>query len=453
MSKTNITIESSGKSLVLFYDLRTSDSIDYQLDKIRISWNSNGKLIKHPLVSSKISISNQNLSSTPYLHIHKVFKFYQNEILATKSKPENIIAFKFGTITKIDGEDYYKIKGRILGCSHDVYITATETLKPKYFEAGSWMNKISIFSKISKCISSDQKIIIGGNNSKAMPWDDFINLIKKFPTKTLLKKFEDLQIATLISNYMELNKDYHELYYETKRRIENKVSNNANNPKNIALIGDHLTNIYRFESLSNSYDKLKNSLDSARDQDERYWQDVIPSILPALYPQYIAVLREVEVPEKISNPHKKTPRYIDHLLVDASGNVDILEVKKPFDNKNLIMKGTYRDNYIPARELNGGISQIEKYIFYMNHLGSEGEDIFSNKCKEKLANDKVELPGNFKLKFLNPRGILLIGYPNFSSSQQRDFDIIRRQYPHIADILTYKDLCERINRILSLTIF
>lgn len=58
MSKTNITIESSGKSLVLFYDLRTSDSIDYQLDKIRISWNSNGKLIKHPLVSSKISISN-----------------------------------------------------------------------------------------------------------------------------------------------------------------------------------------------------------------------------------------------------------------------------------------------------------------------------------------------------------------------------------------------------------
>ena len=87
----------------------------------------------------------------------------------------------------------------------------------------------------------------------------------------------------------------------------------------------------------------------------------------------------------------------------------------------------------------------------MNHLGSDGEREFSNKCKESLAAEGTKLPDDIELKVLNPHGILLIGYCEFTDDERRDFDLIRRQYAHVTDILTYNDLMERINRILAMT--
>jgi hypothetical protein len=55
------------------------------------------------------------------------------------------------------------------------------------------------------------------------------------------------------------------------------------------------------------------------------------------------------------------------------GNTDIIEIKKPF-NKCIVTKRTYRDNYIPLRELSGTVMQIEKYIFYLNKWGKKGEE-------------------------------------------------------------------------------
>lgn len=143
------------------------------------------------------------------------------------------------------------------------------------------------------------------------------------------------------------------------------------------------------------------------------------------------------------------------LLFDASGNIDVLEVKRPFPKNRLIMRRRYRDNYVPARELSGGISQIEKYIFYLNHLGSKEERSFSDDCKAILREKSgIELPDEFNLRALNPRGMLLIGYcdsgldEQFTDEEQRDFDLIRRQYAHITDILTYNDLLERLERMI-----
>jgi hypothetical protein len=172
--------------------------------------------------------------------------------------------------------------------------------------------------------------------------------------------------------------------------------------------------------------------------------------LPAIYPQYIAVLREVKVKETISK-EKSTDRSIDHLLIDATGNVDILEMKCPFEKNRLIMKSRYRENYVPARELSGGISQIEKYLYCLNHLGSKAEIDFSRTCENRLAKNGINLPEHMKLRCLNPHGILLIGYANFAQEEQRDFDLIRRQYSHVADIITYNDLLDRLNRIINIS--
>lgn len=51
-------------------------------------------------------------------------------------------------------------------------------------------------------------------------------------------------------------------------------------------------------------------------------------------------------------------RYIDIGLVDSNGNLDIIEVKKPFDDK-ILRRTKYRGNSIPTSELSGGIMQAE----------------------------------------------------------------------------------------------
>ena len=45
-------------------------------------------------------------------------------------------------------------------------------------------------------------------------------------------------------------------------------------------------------------------------------------------------------------------RYIDLTLVDTNGTIDILEIKKPFNNC-LLSKTRYRDHYILETELSG----------------------------------------------------------------------------------------------------
>ena len=50
------------------------------------------------------------------------------------------------------------------------------------------------------------------------------------------------------------------------------------------------------------------------------------------------------------------------MLVDAGGNVDIVEIKRPFAD-SLMSGGQYRGNHVPKQELSGTIMQMEKYIF------------------------------------------------------------------------------------------
>ncbi|WP_445669465.1 Shedu anti-phage system protein SduA domain-containing protein [Paenibacillus sp. FSL R7-0198] len=41
----------------------------------------------------------------------------------------------------------------------------------------------------------------------------------------------------------------------------------------------------------------------------------------------------------------------------------------------LISQHTYRDNFVPVRELSGTIMQVEKYLFHLNKSGRQGEKI------------------------------------------------------------------------------
>ena len=61
----------------------------------------------------------------------------------------------------------------------------------------------------------------------------------------------------------------------------------------------------------------------------------------------------------------------------------------------------------------------------------------------------MSIPDDLNIRFLNPRGLLLIGGCELDEDEQRDFDLIRRQYAHVADVITYNDLLQRLDRMLA----
>jgi hypothetical protein len=74
-------------------------------------------------------------------------------------------------------------------------------------------------------------------------------------------------------------------------------------------------------------EKLKSMLDDEISYSEAQWQEELLQIILLLYPKYIYVFKEAPVRDTYNNAN----RNIDYLLIDSSGNTDIIEIKKPFD--------------------------------------------------------------------------------------------------------------------------
>lgn len=457
----NIRFDSERNALIYTYEAEDYRYLDLMHARLGISWDSEDRLIKYTLESlpSDLKSFREGISSAKGFEyrLKKIFFFTQDDLIEDLSTPADTLVFKFADVETIGDDKYYHIPGRILQSSQDVYLTTETPINRNVFKlfAAGWEYNTSIFEKISDVLDgSVQQIFIGGGHENSIPLDTYDELIAHFPSTTLLKHYGDLQISEAVGNYLDTNGDYAKTYADSRKRIIGKsriTGKQIRDTKLAPTIGSQSINHYRHESLSEAKDVIEEALERSQELDESFWQEKILSILPAIFPQYIAVLREATIFEKISHPSKKTSRFIDHLLIDASGNVDLLEIKRPFSKEKLIYRGKYRDNYIPARELTGGVVQIEKYIYYLNHLGLNGEEEFSNSCKERLADEGLQLPDDFHLRILNPRGRLLIGHCNFTEEEQRDFDLIRRQYSHVTDILTYDDLLERVKHILRVT--
>ena len=64
---------------------------------------------------------------------------------------------------------------------------------------------------------------------------------------------------------------------------------------------------------------------------------------------------------------------------------------------------------------------------------------------------KGELPKEIELKITNPKAIILLGRDNdFNGDQRFDFEIIRRKYANMLDIMTYDDLLRRVGNIIEM---
>ena len=56
-----------------------------------------------------------------------------------------------------------------------------------------------------------------------------------------------------------------------------------------------------------------------------------------------------------------------------------------------------------------------------------------------------------ELKITNPKAMILLGRDNdFTGNQRFDFEIIRRKYANMLDIMTYDDLLRRVGNIIEM---
>jgi len=175
--------------------------------------------------------------------------------------------------------------------------------------------------------------------------------------------------------------------------------------------------------------------DGAIAEDDNVWQKTMLDIIRLLYPKYVLALREVPV----RDPDTKKLKKIDIALFDANGNIDVIEIK--VHNKQIITKtNSYRDNYIPVRELSGTIMQAEKYIYCLNKLGLR-----------MTKKQRSELPKKYQVKVTNPSAIIIAERDiDMSSEQLNDFELIKRKYKNIFDILTYDNIVRRLENIISM---
>ncbi len=323
---------------------------------------------------------------------------------------------------------YYKISKDILGLKHDLLLDGDMKIAAGTFIAH---RDISVFSKIDDLI--EEPVIVGGSSESAIPLADFKLLLKTFPNSTELTHYARTRIARVLKDY-----------FGTISDAESQLNQHLNRKKKLPNQSrDTIVSNFELQKFEYVYAELESMLADADSYAEKNWQTKILELLLFVFPKYIAVLENVHIKDFYSNPDQVTNRYIDLMLVDANGSIDIIEVKKPFSNA-LLSRHRYRDNFTPRKELAGSVMQAEKYLFHLNKWGRAGEQEIHQKRKG-------ELPKEIELKITNPKAIILLGRDNdFNGDQRFDFEIIRRKYANMLDIMTYDDLLRRVGNIIEM---
>lgn len=337
------------------------------------------------------------------------------------SPDESLCKIKFLLGKKIGG--YYKINKSVIGADYNVYFAKDIRLIEKYFIAD---RNIGILPKLVKLASGD--VYIGGEHKGAISNRGFDALIENFPNTTELNKYARSRIYEHIKAYLKIPTDAQQ---EFESYLARKPLKQLNEEKNI-------TEIYSYEY--KKYDYIRKRIYEELEREvynEKDWQNLILNFILLIYPKYIGFIENLKVKDNLAKN-----RFIDIALIDVDGNIDIIEIKKPFKDR-ILRSGLYRGNYTPHRQLSGAVMQAEKYLFHLMKLGSKGERELTERYAKKL-------PQGMSLKITNPKALIILGRSNnFDLQKKNDFELIKRKYAHVADILTYDDILRRLDNVIE----
>ncbi len=371
---------------------------------------------------------NHYLKNTYRLSKGKILDLH--EIDEDLDEEENI-AFQIG----VERNNYFALDKEIFGIDIDIYIEKSIHITPNFFTANK---NISIISKLEDVVKeqiylvSDENYNVNDDNTNKIPLSAYKNLLNNFPNNTEIIKYSHMRIATALSEYFD-NLDVYKTKYENYLNKKNNSLTDNKFSRNISLL--------KLNMLNSSQEELTKMLKTYKSFDEKAWQNKIKNILCVLFPKYLYAIREVNFGE--IHGYDKHP---DFTLIDSNGYIDIMEIKKP-DDTQIIRNCKNRNNYVPQKIFTDVVVQTTKYINALNQNHDKSKINIIKKLKEDNPDTTLSTSDIF---INNPKGLILLGRSDKLTKEQKDdFELIRRQYKDIVEIMTYDDLLNRINNLVE----
>lgn len=384
-------------------------------DALYVNYEPSGEETAINQIKSRISAEGS-------CQIKYTFNIKSTDIVDFDQDTDSLL-FKIG---EKNAEGYYLLNKNIFSIDFNIYISEECNIDKSFFLT---KRMTSVFKIINE-IGDIPEMYVGGAHTECITEEEYINIIKSFPTDHEHRFYDKNRVYEVFSRYFKTKKNFHSAF---EKYIEQKQLD----PSSLTETDFDDFNLERYKFL---LQKLKNMLANQETYSEHNWQIEILKILPVLFPKYIIVKREANVYDFDNN----TTRHIDFILGDYDGILDLIEIKKPSNDIQLLRTHAYRDNYIPSRELSGAIMQAEKYIYYLTKNGANAEILINEQFSS-------ELPDNYKFHIINPRSIIIMGRTNsFNSFQKNDFEVIKRKYKNMIDIISYDDLIQRFETSINL---
>lgn len=395
-------------------------------------------LVYEPEINDAGWVSRE-LASFNEVTISRGFTFTSDDLIDSPAEPpdEGISepTYRFRFAAREAG--YFRVPGRVLGVDADVLIAEDVWLERKLFIAE---RNVGIFRRMAKVKRDGAEIVIGGPREDRIPIEAFRDLLARFPNSGELDRYANARVEAVVGEYLDDMKSARETYEAYLSHRKSSVSDRPL-PQTELLQAE-------IDKFTYVRDTIAAWLVSATSYSERDWQRMIIKVILLIFPKYVAVLENVEIADFYTAPGQTKRRYIDLCLVDAGGNIDVIEIKKPFDNV-ILTKTLYRDNSLPTRELSGAIMQAEKYLFHLSKWGVEGEKTLTQRYT-------ATLPKPMPLRVTNPKAMLILGRDQLPSGgtaltprELFDLEVIKRKYANMMDILTYDDLLRRLDNIIA----
>lgn len=370
------------------------------------------------IIKGTFHLNEQDLVNDTRLRVGADYEDDVDQVLQAEEYDDKLV-FR---VAQAEGE-YFLFNQAVLPVGVPVLLVRTAQPTWKWFCAEKRTSILDIIAELKP-----SRIVIGGSADDAIPMVAFVRLIDQFPTPYELKRYVQARVSSVVRQYTDASVDAEAIL---NRYFSNRLTAE---PRNLV---DEVREIEeaKFQLVR---DRLVALLESEEVISERTWQTEILGIIRLLNPKYIAAFTSVLIKDSVTGNR----RQLDILLVDASGHIDVIEIKKPF-GKAVMSETVYRDNHVPLRELSGSVMQIEKYIYHLSRWGREGEIELTKRFAGRL-------PSELSIRITNPSGIVIMGRDKDLSDRQRyDFEVFRRQNKNIVDVMTYDDLLRRLNVVIE----
>jgi Domain of unknown function (DUF4263) len=318
---------------------------------------------------------------------------------------------------------YFVFEPSVLKVDVQVMVSVDASPTWKWFTAEE---RVPVMRRLAEL--RPNRIVIGGEARDAIAVADYEKLVAQFPSPHEMRLYVQSRLGVVFRELTDATVD-------ASARLERYVAKRVKAKPKDLIQPFRIEEIAKFEFLR---EQLLAMLANDAGFPERQWQAQILDILRLLNPRYIAAFTSV----MIKDSHTGRKRQLDIMLVDVNGNVDVIEIKKPF-KAHLVTPAKYRDNHVPHRELVGTVMQVEKYLFHMSRWGATGEEALTKRYAAKL-------PTDMKLRIVNPCGLIIMGRDDDLTLEQKgDFEMYRRQHKNVIDVITYDDLVRRLDRVLD----